>query len=299
VDKGKLSDGAKHIQQAWTSGSEADVRRAIATLEQAIGEDSTHAAIPIYRVNELPPEGLKKPFLSTGLDWYDEILGGGLRQEELMIIGGVPHQGKTHFMVFTASCYLNQGATILHFNGEDLVGDVLEIYEKASTLDQRPENLYVADVQDQSFSIASIDATIGELAKTAPPDFVVVDYLDLITGSGHEADWLDVSYTTKALRGLAKKYQTTVITGTQLNYPPDAQGRQRSSFRRSAMTRLYRSRVGKSSHADVMLLLVENHDTYYQLELGKGKGRRIKHRYSAWECNFDTMQIEGQVERDV
>lgn len=295
MDKGKLSEAGKILQESWSSGSEADVRRCIAALEQAIGEEATQEAIQVYRCDQLPDEMAKKPFLSTGLDWYDEILGGGLRQEELMLIGGVPHQGKTHLMVFTASCYLNQGATVLHFNGEDLVGDVVEIYEKASTLDAKPENLYVADVQESRFSIASIDATIAQLARDVSPDFVVVDYLDLIAGTGHEADWLDVSYTTKALRGLAKKYKLTIITGTQLNYPPENQ-HQRSSFRRSANTRLYRSRVGKSSHADVMLMLCENDGTYYQMELSKGKGRRIQQKFSEWECNWDNMQVVGKVE---
>lgn len=294
MDKGKLSEAGKILQEAWSSGSEADVRRVIATLEQSIGEESTQEAIAVYRCDQLPEEFSKRPFLSTGLDWYDEILGGGLRQEELMLIGGVPHQGKTHLMVFTASCYLHQGATVLHFNGEDLVGDVVEIYEKALDV-KKPENLYVADVQEKRFSIASIDATLSSLTRDVPVDFVVVDYLDLIAGTGHEADWLDVSYTTKALRGLAKKYQVAVITGTQLNYPPENQN-QRSSFRRSANTRLYRSRVGKSSHADVMLMLCENDGTYYTMELSKGKGRRIRQKFSEWECNWDTMQVEGKVQ---
>lgn len=294
IDKGKISEAGKLLQESWSSGSEADVRRCIAVLEQAIGEEATQEAIAVYRCDRLPAEMGKKPFLSTGLDWYDEIIGGGLRQEELMLIGGVPHDGKTHLMVFTGSCYLEQGANLLHFNGEDLVGDVVEIYEK--TLNKaKPENLYVADVQENRFSIASIDATLAGLTRDVPIDFVVVDYLDLIAGTGHEADWLDVSYTTKALRGLAKKYKVTIITGTQLNYPAENQG-QRSRFRRSANTRLYRSRVGKSSHADVMLMMQEHDGTYYVMELSKGKGRRIRQKYSEWECDWSTMSVIGKLE---
>jgi predicted ATP-dependent serine protease len=294
MDKSKISEAGQFIQMAWSSGNEQTVRKAIAALEAALGDEATNAAIPIFRSDKLPAD-IKKPFLSTGLGWLDEILGGGLRQQELMLIGGVPHQGKTHLMVFLASAYLAQGATVLHFNGEDLVGDVLEIYEKALQV-KRPEGLFVADVQERAFSIASINATIGSMEVT--PDFVVVDYIDLIEGTGGEADWLNVSSTTKALRGLAKKYGTTVITGTQLNFPSDSSYGRRGP-RRSAMGRLYRSKVGKAMSPDVMLLLHESDGGYYAVELAKGRGRKIKNKFSNWECDFDTMEITGEVEREV
>jgi len=292
IDKSKISEAGQFIQMAWSSGNEATVRKAIAALEASLGDEIRNAAIPIFRSDKLP-EDIKKPFLSTGLAWLDEILGGGLRQQELMLIGGVPHQGKTHLMVFLACSYLSQGATVLHFNGEDLVGDVLEIYEKTLQV-KRPEGLYVADVQERAFTVASIDATIQSMDVT--PDFVVVDYIDLIEGTGGEADWLNVSSTTKSLRGLAKKHNVTVITGTQLNFPPDtAYGRR--GPRRSAMGRLYRSKVGKAMSPDVMLLLHESDGGYYAVELAKGRGRKVINKFSNWTCDFDTMEITGEVEK--
>ena len=290
MDKSKISEAGQFIQMAWSSGNEQTVRKAIAALEAALGDEAANAAIPIFRSDKLPAD-IKKPFLSTGLGWLDEILGGGLRQQELMLIGGVPHQGKTHLMVFLASAYLAQGATVLHFNGEDLVGDVLEIYEKALQV-KRPEGLFVADVQERAFSIASINATIGSMEVT--PDFVVVDYIDLIEGTGGEADWLNVSSTTKALRGLAKKYGTTVITGTQLNFPSDS-SYGRHGPRRSAMGRLYRSKVGKAMSPDVMLLLHESDGSFFEVEIAKARGRKLVNKYSEWSCNFDTMTISGRI----
>lgn len=282
IDKTALNDVALVLQKAFNDGDPEHIKKAINILTGAVRHLSPAKCVRADRIKI--PETFYK-FLSTGLGWLDEIFGGGFRRQELIIIGGAPHEGKTHLLSFLSSCYLIEGYTVLHFNGEDLISDIMKIYELALTKDDQLERLYVVDITEAKFDSHSIDAVLADLAEEKiKVDVVVVDHIDIMQGSGEGADWLSVSETTRQLRFLAKKYDIIMLTGSQLNFRSDTSPR--------GMGRFFRSKVGKASHADVVWMIHEAYDDHLVMELNKARGRKIRFRKSTLNVDYDKMVIK-------
>jgi predicted ATP-dependent serine protease len=281
LDKTKLNDAALELQKAFNTGSQEAVDKAIRLL-QAL-RPSAGVPLQAIRADQLKLPESDKLFLPTELKWLDAILGGGLRRQELMLIGGCPHQGKTHLSIFVAGCYLRQGATVMHFNGEDLLSDIRDTYRLVIENDEQLQDLYYVDVTDSLFDPMSISRVLAD----TPADIVVVDYLDIMTLGGEQkgvSDWLAVSELTRQLRlGVSKKHDCVVITGTQLNFG-DGPGTKR----------LFRSKVGKAAHCDVMLNMGETHGEQIEMRLDKARGRKVRSKDSIWTCDFSTMDIHGE-----
>jgi replicative DNA helicase len=219
----------------------------------------------------------------------DEYLGGGLRRQELVIVGGAPHQGKTHILSFLAAAYMKHHPTmkVLHFNGEDLLGDIMDIYEHALDQEDQLQRLFIADVVEAKFDVATVEKAV----RSTKPDIIVVDHLDIMHSGadGTNTDWLAVSEIVKQLRFLAKKYNIIMLVGSQLNFIDESSERpQRGAIR------FFRAKVGKASHADVILLIGETSGNELSMELAKARGRKIYNKYMTWRVDFSAMTIAGR-----
>lgn len=279
-----LNDVAIDLQKAFNTGDIKYIERIISTLNQL----RPARTIAIQRGDQVVLPAYGEQFLKTGLPWLDEYLGGGLRRQELVIIGGAPHQGKTHILSFLAAAYLraDKQIKVLHFNGEDLLSDIMDIYSSALTDEEQLSRLFLADVIESKFDIPTVDQAVTQNKV----DIVVIDHLDIMhSGNEAGADWLAVSEIARELRFIAKKHNVIMLVGSQLNFIDESQENPQKG-----MIRFFRAKVGKASHADVILMMGKTYKNEIEIELAKARGRRIKNKYMKWVYDFNTMEIEGK-----
>ena len=282
VDVTRLNDAALAIQQAYNSKDSKHVARAIELLKAAANVRASSPLLAVRADQIVLPE---QNFISTGLKWLDNMLGGGGRRKELTLIAGVPHSGKTHLLSWLAGQFCIEGMKVLHFNGEDIMGDVVKIYNMMLN-DKELQRVFFADASDHTFTLQLIDDVIEALKKDGnAPDVVVVDYMDLIQSSGNTQDCLAVSETTQDLRGLAARHNLMLFTASQLNYAGPNSGR--------GLARLYRGKVGKASHADMIFLIDDVDGSNYFVTVAKAKGRKMRMKDFTLDVNFDNMEINA------
>lgn len=64
------------------------------------------------------PDRLRERYLS-GIDWFDEAIGGGLVPSTAMLIAGAPGIGKSTFIRQVANAYSSKGVICLYNSGEE------------------------------------------------------------------------------------------------------------------------------------------------------------------------------------
>jgi replicative DNA helicase len=282
-DQTILNDVAVDLQKAFNTGELKYIEKIITALSNMRPAGNT----VVQRADRVVLPTYGDQFLKTGIQWLDEYLGGGLRRQELVIIGGAPHQGKTHILSFLAAAYLksNKKLKVLHFNGEDLLGDIMDIYGNALNEEEQMTRLFLADVIESKFDVPTVDRAVAN----TPVDIVVIDHLDIMHAGGDAgADWLAVSEIARGLRFIAKKHNIIMLVGSQLNFIDES-----AEVPKFGMARFFRAKVGKASHADVILLMGKTTRDEIEMELAKARGRRIKNKHMLWQYDFNTMEIKG------
>lgn len=178
--------------------------------------------------------------LSTGFKDLDKLTTG-LHEDELIILAARPAVGKTAFalnIVQNVATKSNSTAAIfsLEMGAEQLVnrmlcseGSIDANHLRTGQLDQNEwQNLIVAMGSLSRTSVyiddtpgvkmAEIRAKCRRLAKeTGNLDLIVIDYLQLIEGSGQENRQQEVSAISRQLKKLAKELHVPVIALSQLS----------------------------------------------------------------------------------
>ncbi len=194
--------------------------------------------------------------ISTGLNDLDHKLGG-LHNSDLLILAGRPSMGKTSLATniaynAAAACRREMtpsgtmktvdGAIVgffsLEMSSEQLATRILSersgvqshrirqgdiqrheydrICEAATELEQLP--LHIDDTG--GISIAQLAARARRLQRSSGLDLLIIDYLQLITGSGsrkNEGRVQEVSQITMGLKALAKELNIPIIALSQLS----------------------------------------------------------------------------------
>ena len=278
VDRTGLNDPMLLLQKSYNSGEARFVEEAISKLSLLLQSKDKEEVIEAVRSDNMilsPTLG----FISTGVEWLDKYLGGGMRFEEMFIVAAQPGHGKTHTLGYIASQYIKQGLICLHATGEDKLEDVDDIYGRMLEEEHRKQ-LYYLDLRD-GFKISSIAKALEKMIEKmeTPPQFLVVDHLDCTENSGEGADWIEVGSTTTSLRALAKKYGCFVLTASQATV--DFNGK----------VTMFRAKTGKSGPADVTWLIKNNINNELFISVGKSKGRKIMNRDFVIRMNMDTMEV--------
>lgn len=233
--------------ESGSNGTDADdvLDRARASLEQAAGigrvTDSREfdQVVDDWLANLDAP---KVPPLSTGIQDLDELLGGGTRPGQLVVVGARPGIGKsvlgTNFAVAAAKkgfgatiCSLEMSESeLLERIFADQAGVSLDRVRQPKRLD--PDDRYrlkstaehvgalplkIVDAAQQT--LATIRAVARDRARTARGlRLLVVDYLQLMSGSGRvENRQQEISEISRGLKLLAKELGITVVALSQLN----------------------------------------------------------------------------------
>ncbi len=132
---------------------------------------------------------------STGLGELDRVLGGGVVEGELILVGGDPGIGKSTLLLQICRILGNE-RKILYVSGEE---SIVQIKMRAERLGVTTDNLYLVSETD----IEIILGAIGDMK----PDIVIIDsiqtmHIDAIASAAGSVP--QVRETTNALMRLAK-----------------------------------------------------------------------------------------------
>ena len=180
--------------------------------------------------------------LSTGIEWLDELLGGGFQQEgrSMYIFAGETNVGKSIFLHNMAVNIMKQNKKVILFSlemSEQMYN--IRITSTISELDNntlkdnvegiragailfkmmRPDaGLIVKEYPPNSITPAILKTYTKQIISTKKfkPDAIVVDYLNLLTSDGNNS-YEKIKNISEQLRALSYEFQCPVITATQLN----------------------------------------------------------------------------------
>jgi len=224
--------------------------------------------------------------LSTGYKDLD-ALTTGLHKDELVILAARPGMGKTAFALNLAqNAATKDQATVaifsLEMGAEQLVnrmlcseGSIDANALRTGQLDENQWNSLVVAMGSLSRTNVYIDDTPGSkmaeirskcrrlLKESGKLDLVIIDYLQLIEGTGQENRQQEVSVISRNLKKLAKELHVPVIALSQLSRGVEARQDKRpmlSDIRESGSI---------EQDADIVAFLYR--DDYYRDEEGDGE----------------------------
>jgi archaellum biogenesis ATPase FlaH len=180
--------------------------------------------------------------LSTGWPTLDKRLFGGMNRGELNIFAGGSGSGKSLFMQNIAINWVTQGLNGVYLSLElseglcamrmdSMVANVStrEVFKDLDTLEMKVKmvgkkagRLRIKYMPAQS-NVNQIRSYLKELhiQTGVKPDFIMVDYLDLVMPVSAKVSPNDLfvkdKYVSEELRNLAKEFNILMITASQLN----------------------------------------------------------------------------------
>ncbi len=128
--------------------------------------------VTAQKITDIQPD--KKQRMHTGMKELDRVLGGGIVQGGLMLIGGDPGIGKSTLLLQICA-YLGEEHRVLYVSGEESEG---QIKLRADRLGVLNDNLYLACEND-------LDAVL-QCVQDEHPDVLIVDSIQTM-------NWAQVS----------------------------------------------------------------------------------------------------------
>ncbi len=281
INKEYLDDAITILGKAYNSPKQHHIESAIQALRKSTQAEGGSSVV---RADEVSSESSSE-FVTLGVPWADDWLRGGLRRQELVLVGAIPHAGKTHLLSWFGIQLLLEGHKVLYVVGEDLIADVKAYFEKGIVDTEAFKNLWFANMQDVTFGVPQVEQGY-EFLKQSGNDVIatIVDHVDLMKGSSGKQDWEQVTDVLVGLKMFAKRTDTIVITASQLTYDKDSKGN----------ARFYRAKVGKAANADIILMVDDVVENEYLMSLTKARGRKklsSEQRQKSLLVNWDTMDI--------
>lgn len=187
----------------------------------------------------------KQGVISSGLCGLDNILDGGFRAPDLIVVGGRPSMGKTALAVQFAENFIRAGRHVLFFSLEmtdiQLIGrmvaknGVQSSHVRRGTMSplewQQQEmnmtslqglRLHIADSEDHK-QLSSIKSESYRFKRRGELDVIIIDYLQYIrTRQRFEKRYLEVGFITSELKSLAKELNVPIILLAQLGRKTDS-----------------------------------------------------------------------------
>ena len=120
--------------------------------------------VPIHSI-----ELLKEPRICTGIEEFDRVLGGGIVEASLILIGGDPGIGKSTLMLQALSTLAISGRKALYISGEE---SIRQIKMRGKRLGAESSSMLVASETDLDSVCAMIESE--------KPDVVVVDSIQTV-----------------------------------------------------------------------------------------------------------------------
>ena len=141
----------------------------------------------------------QRPRLSTGYGEFDRVLGGGIVQGSVVLIGGNPGAGKSTLLLQTV-CKLSSSHRVLYATGEE---SLEQVAMRASRLGLPTEHVRIA-------AETSIEA-ICQMASRERPEVLVVDSIQVTHVQGVESAPGSVSQVREGAAALTQFAKRTGI----------------------------------------------------------------------------------------
>src|SRR3990167_7838033 len=155
----------------------------------------------ITSLNQIQP--IPPARYSTGLDWFDDVLGGGLVEGSTLILSGSPGCGKSTLMVETAYKLAETDLKVLYIAGEE---NKRQIKMRTERLGINSDSVYLSeDIQVEKAIFAM---------ETLSPKIVIVDSLQMLysdTLKTPASSPTQMRYCLQTLCHLAKTKGITII----------------------------------------------------------------------------------------
>ena len=111
----------------------------------------------------------EKSRLSTGIDEFDRVLGGGATKRSAILLGGEPGIGKSTLLLQTAASVAASGAQVLYISGEE---SAAQIKERADRLELSCNGISILCTSRLEDSLDALDSL--------NPVFVIIDSIQTI-----------------------------------------------------------------------------------------------------------------------
>ena len=165
-----------------------------------------YASRPLKRLSEITEDVERR--ISTGIHEFDRVLGGGIVEGSLVLLGGDPGIGKSTILL-QACQHLGQHHTILYVSGEESAN---QIKLRANRLGVTTDSLYILAETDVG--------SIAETIRSEKPDIVIIDSIqtmvyDQVTSSAGSVT--QVRECTNIFMHTAKTYGIPIFVVGHVN----------------------------------------------------------------------------------
>jgi replicative DNA helicase len=239
----------------------------------------------IEKAEELQRSGSAVTGISTGFRDLDKMLAG-LHPTNLLIIAARPGMGKSALALNMAQNVALNGNSVaifsLEMSREEIVtrmlcakgridsqklrtgnlneGDFTKLSNAAGALYK--QNIFVDD--SPGLTVTEIRAKCRRLRRKPGLDLVVVDYLQLMNGSGQENRQQEIAMISRSLKSLARELHVPIIALSQLNRAVES--------REDKRPRLGDLRESGAVEQDADVVMFIYRDEYYFPEKVESKG---------------------------
>ncbi len=142
-----------------------------------------------FRLREVKPvaygeiESQDDARVSSGVDEFDRVLGGGIVPGSLVLIGGEPGIGKSTLIIQVADKLSAQGQRVLYVSGEE---SERQIKMRGERLGLKAENVFLLPETNLEAIMAEVDNIFGK-GEQAEPGAVIVDSIQTVFSSSIES----------------------------------------------------------------------------------------------------------------
>ncbi|MBR0434857.1 MAG: DNA repair protein RadA [Lachnospiraceae bacterium] len=126
-------------------------------------------AAKIVSINSV--EGIDSARVKTGINEFDRVLGGGLVNGSLILIGGDPGIGKSTILLQVCKNLANSGKKVLYISGEESVQQIKLRADRIGTF-----------TDDLSLACETSLTSIENMIENEKPQFVVIDSIQTMYG---------------------------------------------------------------------------------------------------------------------
>ena len=273
-----IEEVVDQAEQAVFAVAERQVGDGLQVIDDLLGP-------AIEKAEELQRNGSEVTGISTGFRDLDRKLAG-LHPTNLVIIAARPGMGKTALALNMAQNVALDGHTVaifsLEMSREEVVtrmlcakgridsqrlrtgrlseGDFTKLSNAAGALYK--QNIFVDD--SAGLTVTEIRAKCRRLRRKPGLDMVVVDYLQLMNGSGQENRQQEIAMISRSLKNLARELHVPIVALSQLNRGVEA--------REDKRPRLGDLRESGAVEQDADVVMFIYRDEYYHPEKVESKG---------------------------
>ncbi|HOJ92170.1 MAG TPA: DNA repair protein RadA [Dictyoglomaceae bacterium] len=192
--------------QSWNSFLE------ISEKEERVLEDKTD--LKVVTIEEIEEESARR--LETDFKSFDQLLGGGIVEGALILLGGEPGIGKSTFLLQIALSLQRRGNKVLYISAE----------ESLPQISLRLKRLYSGKIDINFTTEKDIDVIIPFIEKEKPP-VVIVDSIQTVYSSEFPTspgNVVQVRECTIKLMNLAKKAGISIFLISHITKEGDIAG---------------------------------------------------------------------------